>query len=202
MPFSSSVHARFAKSNFDQVWKRAWDTNLGGGLYWTTDNNSKNACVNGPGAIAACLLGDIYEDETYFEKAKQIMEWEIKWLYDPETGNVYDAMNISGGVSKWASTYNQGTFIGACTLLYKHYKDEAYLTYAGKAAEYAMSRLTKDGVLDNGEDSGNDLPGFKGILTRWLYRYAKEVESLDILTFLQNNAAVAYQNRNKDKRNL
>ena len=191
-------YARFAKSNFDQVWKRAWSNMLGGGLFWTTDNNTKNSCVNCPAAIAACLLGDVYGEEDYYNKAKQIMAWEIDVLFETDTGRVYDAININGGIGDWASTYNQGTFIGACTLLYQKTKDEAYLNYAEKAANYAMTKLVTNGVLDNGESTGNDLPGFKAILTRWLYRYAKEVESVDILYFLQRNAVVAYQNRNSD----
>lgn len=195
-------YAKYAKQNFDTVWARAWDTKLGGGLYWRVDNQTKNSCVNCPAAIAACLIGKLYDDESYFEIAKKIMDWETKWMFEPSNGRVYDAFPLKGEISKWASTYNQGTFIGACTLLYQHYRDEKYLTYADKAASFAMKNLTQDGVLHNGEgtpesDNG-DLPGFKGILTRWLYRYAKEVESLDILTFLQNNASIAYQNRNAD----
>jgi len=198
----NKTYARYAKQNFDTVWARAWDNKLGGGLYWRVDNTTKNSCVNCPAAIAACLIGKLYDDEGYFEIAKKIMDWEIKWMFEPATGRVYDAYPLVGEISKWASTYNQGTFIGACTLLYQHYKEDIYMTHADKAASFAMKSLTTDGILHNGEgnpDSGNgDLPGFKGILTRWLYRYAKEAESLDVLTFLQNNAAVAYQNRNKD----
>ena len=190
-------YIKFAKQNFDQVWRRAWDEKLGGGLYWRTDNKTKNACVNGPAAIAACLIGDYYNDNNYYDKAKQIMKWEIEVLFDANTGRVYDAIKVTGGKDAYASTYNQGTFIGACTLLYQHTKDKQYLTYAGKAANFAMGSLTDNGVII-AEDSGNDLPGFKGILTRWLYRYAKEVEDLNVLFFLQKNAAIAYQNRNKD----
>ena len=126
------------------------------------------------------------------------MSWEIEVLFDKNTGRVYDAINITEGKDSYMSSYNQGTFIGACTLLYQKTKDATYLTYAQKAAEFAMSKLTSNGVLDNGENSGNDNPGFKGIFTRWLYRYAKETKNIDILVFLQNNAAIAYQNRNKD----
>jgi len=46
-----------ARLNFDLCHARAASTNLGGGLWWKTDNRSKNACVNGPGTIAAFLLG-------------------------------------------------------------------------------------------------------------------------------------------------
>src|SRR5580698_2714257 len=56
--------------NDDCLWAciafaRGWDAVLGGGLYWTTGNRSKNACDNGPGGIAACLLGEIYGDAGY-----------------------------------------------------------------------------------------------------------------------------------------
>ena len=198
----NKLYAKYAKQNFDAVWERGWDTKLGGGLYWTTDNNTKNSCVNCPAAIAACQIGIYYNDESYFEIAKKIMAWEVKWMFEEGSGKVYDAYNVNGEINYWASTYNQGTFIGACTLLYQHYKDEVYMTYAQKAASYAMSNLTQNGILHNGEgnpsSSNGDLIGFKGILTRWLYRYAKEAESLEVLTFLQKNAETAYQNRNKD----
>jgi len=44
-----------ARTNFDLCFARAASTNLGGGLWWKTNNRSKNACVNGPGAIAAAV---------------------------------------------------------------------------------------------------------------------------------------------------
>ena len=42
-----------AKINFDNAFARAWSKDLGGGLWWRTDNRTKNACVNGPGEGAA-----------------------------------------------------------------------------------------------------------------------------------------------------
>ena len=191
-------YVKYAKANFDQVYKRAYDTKLGGGLYWSTDKKTKNSCVNCPAAIAACFIGKLYNDESYYDKAKSLMAWEIEVLFDKNTGRVYDAINITEGKDAYMSSYNQGTFIGACTLLYQKTKDATYLTYAQKAAEFGMSNLTSNGVVDNNENNGNDNPGFKGIFTRWLYRYAKETKNVEILVFLQNNAATAYQNRNKD----
>lgn len=191
---------RMAKLNYDMTYERAYSTHLGGGLFWTTDNQTKNSCVNCPGAIAACLIGEISGDESYFEKAKGLIEWELENMYVASTGQVYDSYNLRGEKNQWASTYNQGTFVGANMLLYKHYGDESYLNNAKKAADYAMRHLTTgDGIinveanLDNG-----DLPGFKGILTRWFYRFAKETNDLEILTFLQNNAAAAFNNRNSE----
>lgn len=65
-----------AKSNWDGMYARAWDTNFtGGGLWWNTDNMFKNAAVNGPAAISAGLLHSIYNDPSYLTKAQAIYAW-------------------------------------------------------------------------------------------------------------------------------
>lgn len=185
-----------ARLNFDQTYARAWSEDLGGGLWWRVDNQTKNACVNGPGAIAACLLGGSLKDESYFEKAKAIMEWERANLYEPDTGHVYDSYNIQGEKNMWASTYNQGTFIGANTLLYEHFGDEQYLNDAVMAANYAMSTMYNNGVMSN-EESGGDLPGFKGILTRWLNYLIVNHNQPQFAEWLQYNAWTAWNNRSE-----
>ncbi len=185
-----------ARLNFDQTYARAWSDDLGGGLWWRVDNQTKNACVNGPGAIAACLLGENLKDESYFEKAKSIMEWERANLYEPDTGHVYDSYNIRGEKNKWASTYNQGTFIGASTLLYEHYGDNKYLNDAIMAANYAMNTMYGSGVMNN-EEGGADLPGFKGILTRWLNYLTVNHNQPQFAEWLQYNAWTAWNNRSE-----
>src|ERR1700744_5348012 len=51
MDTGKTNYCNIAKANFDACYARAWDTTLGGGLWWTTDKTGKNACVNGPAAI-------------------------------------------------------------------------------------------------------------------------------------------------------
>src|SRR5690606_30183363 len=116
--------------NFDMVWNRAWSTALGGGLFWRTDNQSKNACVNGPGAIAACYLYQMLGDASYLTKAQQIFNWERSTLFNQTTGAVADSINLAGNVNwAWLFSYNSGTFVGAASFLYKltgnrqYYKD-------------------------------------------------------------------------------
>ena len=187
-----------AKNNFDTMWKRAYSPDVfDGGLWWKDDQKTcKNSCIQCPASIAACLIGKATGDDSYYEKAKEVMEWEFKVLFEKSTGKVYDCINTDGSYNYWASTYNQGTFVGACTLLHEKYGDQKYMDYAAKAVEYGMTKLdNKDGVL-NGEASGADLIGFKAILTRWFYRYAIYTNDLDILQWLQKNADVAYSNRN------
>lgn len=191
-------YLNLSKKNFDTMWKRAYSPDvLGGGLWWKDDQkDTKNSCIQCPASIAACLIAKGTGDDSYYEKAKELMEWEFETLFNPETGEVYDAKRTNGDFNYWCSTYNQGTFVGACILLHEKYGDQKYLDYAAKAVEYGMTELDNvNGVL-NGESSGNDLPGFKGILTRWFYRYAVYTNDLDVLQWLQHNADTAYSNRN------
>jgi predicted alpha-1,6-mannanase (GH76 family) len=97
-----------ARTNFDLCYARAASPDLGGGLWWKVDNRSKNACVNGPGAIAAYLLGQSTGEADYFTKARDLFLWERSTLFDPATGQVYDNINIRGRVARFALTYNQG----------------------------------------------------------------------------------------------
>lgn len=189
-------YLNYAKKNFDDTWSRAYSEDLGGGLWWRTDKKSKNSCINCPGSIAACLIGKVTCDPKYYKKAELVMDWETANLFEPETGRVYDCMNTEDfSVNKWASTYNQGTFIGACNLLYDYTKDEKYLKYAGKAADYTISVMYSGKVMNN-ETSGGDLIGFKGILTRWLGKFARYTDNAEIIKWLQLNAAAAWSNRN------
>ena len=106
-----------ARVNFDAVYARAWDTNFaGGGLFWKTENRSKNTCVNAPAAIAACLLWKDYGDVMYRDKANEIIDWNKKVLSDGH-GCIYDSIRTNGTIGRFSLSYNQGTFIGACNFL-------------------------------------------------------------------------------------
>jgi len=179
-----------AKLNFDLCYARAWSANLGGGLWWTKTNSSKNACVNGPAAIAAHLLFQITGDTNYLAKAKGIFEWERTTLFDPHTGAVADAISADGKIHHWASTYNQGTFIGTANFL--GYTNEARL-----AADYTMNQLCQAGMLPQYRQSG-DLGGFNGICVRWLAKFMHErgLQSR-YEAWLQQNAEAAWKARRK-----
>ncbi len=177
-----------ARANFDLCYARAASPELGGGLWWKTDNRSKNACVNGPGAIAAFLLGQATKEDTYTAKAKELFLWERATLFDATTGRVADNIQLSGRVSRMALTYNQGTFIGAANLL--GYKDDAR-----RAATFTMNQLCRDGYLPPGGESG-DGGGFNGIAVRWIARFMNEHgEQATFEPWLQKNAVAAWQAR-------
>ena len=186
-----------AVKNFDMTWERAYSDDLGGGLFWRVENQSKNVCVNCPGSIAASLIAKATGDERYYEKADLALEWTAKYMFEPECGKVYDCVGIDGRVHKWSSTYNQGTFIGANMLLFEHTGDEKYLTRARASASYVKNEMYHGGIMNN-EESGNDLPGFKGILARWLYRFALRTGETGYIDWLRMNAESACSNRNSE----
>lgn len=180
-----------ARANFDMVYDRAWDRTLGGGLYWKTDNRSKNACVNGPGGIAACLLRQIYGDPSYEAKASNIFDWERKVLFDPETGAIYDSIDATGRIHGWTSTYNQGTFIGLANFLGR-------TNDAKMAADYTRDYLTHSGILEQYEIGGNN-SGFNAIFLRWMTRFMRDHGlQHDYQSWLWDNAAAAWAVRRPD----
>jgi len=184
-----------AKYNYDKTFARSASNDLGGGLFWRVENETKNTCVNCPAAVAADYLAKATGDDGYYEKLFYCLDWEIKNMFDPETGKVYDSYNINGSKNPWSSTYNQGTFIGSCLAYYLKTGEKIYLDYAEKAADYTMNEMYKSGIMNN-EESGNDLPGFKGILARYIRRYAELADRPVYLEWLQKNADTAWDNRN------
>ena len=177
-----------AQKNFDLCYARSASPDLGGGLWWKTDNRSKNACVNRPAAIAAFLLSKATGDAAYLAKAKELFLWERATLFDPATGRVYDNIGANGRVRRMALTYNQGTFVGAAHLL--GYPEEARL-----AASFTMNQLCRDGYLPAAGENG-DSGGFNGIGVRWIARFVREHgEQAAFEPWLQKNAAAAWQAR-------
>ena len=179
-----------ARFNFDLCYARAWSTNLDGGLWWKTDNHSKNACVNGPGAIAAYLLYQILGDTNYLAKSRSLFEWERAHLFDPASGHIYDNLRDSGDISWRSFTYNQGTFVGAANFL--GYTNEARL-----ASDYTRDTLCRRGNgLLPGYGQEGDAGGFNGIGVRWIAKFMKDRGlQASYLKWLQANANAAWKNR-------
>ena len=189
-----SEYLEQARKHFKVVFDRAWSEDLGGGLFWKTENKTKNSCINCPAVIAACLLHQITGEDEYMEKALMIYKWQRENLFGT-TGAVFDAYDLTTGVNQWASTYNQGTFIGAAMLLYQYSGEESYLEDAVLAADYTVETMFSGQVM-NTEGDGKDLPGFKGILARWMGRFVRECGQEQYTDWLEKNAGTAWRNRN------
>jgi predicted alpha-1,6-mannanase (GH76 family) len=189
-----------AKEQFDKMYARAFDYTYGGGMLWYYTKTTKNACINGPSMVACCYLAQATGDSSYYNKAISLYTWSKLYLFDAATGKVNDNVDLDKKtgllkISTWSSTYNQGTYLGAATLLYKYTKEASYLLEAQKIALYIRDEMYKGKVMDN-EYNGNDLPGFKGIFARYARIYTMELNKTDLVEWLRLNATTAYSNRN------
>jgi predicted alpha-1,6-mannanase (GH76 family) len=187
----------YAKSNWDKMYARAWDTTFaGGGLWWTTDNNTKNACINGPGAIGAYLLYKATGDNAYLTKAKAIYAWERATLFDATNGSIQDRIELANGLQRGSLTYNQGTFIGAANYLLKETGTPAYFDDAKKASDFLKNGLCDAEGLPRENQITGDFANFKAIGFRWVAKFMVDNNlGSTYLPWLQYNANKAWANR-------
>ncbi|RYD20011.1 MAG: DUF1080 domain-containing protein [Verrucomicrobiaceae bacterium] len=185
-----------ATANFDVVWNRAWATSLGGGLYWKVGGTGRNACVNAPAAIAACLLYDITGNTAYLDKARSIITWMDANLVVTGSGAIDDHITPDGSRVGWRFTYNQGTYVGACSALYRITGEIGYLQNAIKATRYTRDGMCNAaGIFPNHGTSG-DGGGFNGIGIRWITRMVRDQGLWDeFYPWLKANAEAAWTMR-------
>lgn len=217
---------KIGAKNFQIVWDRGWDSALGGGLWWTTDRTSKNACVNGPGAIAATLFYRMNYGMNYLNQAIQIYTWlrshlfhssdgkvehsklgkvehsQLGKLDDPQLGKVDDHVDANGALNGWTFTYNQGTFAGAAALLHQTVGGSTYASDGRLAILWAKNNLTGEhvpGILNDEYKTGdglNDGAGFKGIFARWASKWIAVTGETEFNSWMQQNANAAWTYRN------
>lgn len=202
--FNSSNYLKYAKDNFDRMYERALEE--GGSLRWkqaTESWNGTNSCINCPATVAACYLYEMTGDEAYLEKAKSLYAVQRKILFNPSTGQVYDSGTWNStwtglnDVNQWASTYNQGTMLGAATKLYILTGEEQYKTDAQKVWEYTYNHLTNSNkIVHVCQVATGDLCGFKGILMRYVRLYGQTFGDEDVFEWMEKNAWYAFQNAN------
>ena len=191
-------YLEYARKNFKTVIDRG--TLSDGTIRWSHEEGrgeGTTSCINGPTVVAACYLAKATGDDSYYETARKIHAAQRKTMYDAGTGRVYDSPS-----SQVALTYNAGTWLGSCVMLYERYKDQEYLDDAVKSMNYVMGKDFCDNGILCWEDAktGPDLPVFRSILMRYIRKFIVELNTktdvTDALKWMQRNAEVAYQNRN------
>lgn len=188
-----------AKRNFDLIYKRAYMPEYGM-MRWAEssgDRTSSNSCIMGPSEVAACYLAMLGCGEEYYEKARDLYSKQRQYLFNPSSGQVFDCRVWStGSMNHWASTYNQGTMLGAAVMLYGHYGTALYRTDAEAIARYCRSNMCDaNGIILVCQVNDGDLCGFKGILMRYVRRFAAELGHPEYNEWIQKNALHAYNNR-------
>lgn len=189
MDTGKTNYCALAKANFDACYARGYSTNLGGGLYWQyPENASKNACVNGPGSIAAYLIYQAYGDTNYLNKATNLYSWERSVLFNSGNGAIADNIQTNGSVQGGATTYNQGTFLGAANFL-------GQTNDARLAANFTMENMTTAAILPQYGIANNN-SGFNAIFYRWLLRFMHDRGMKSVYEpWLQTNATAAWNVR-------
>lgn len=204
--FGDEEYLKVARFNFDNMYQRAAKQPHGTLIWKQSQPNplSTNSCINGPAIVAACYLGEMTGEKEYYDKALSIYDGQRQLLFDAEKGQVYDsrAWNADGsianeGFNSWASTYNQGTMLGAATMLYKYTGEKKYKQDADAVYRYTYNNLAKNKkkIISVCQTINGDLCGFKGILMRYVRRYAEDLDHPKALQWIAMNAWHAYQNR-------
>lgn len=202
----NKAYITVAKKNFDRIYTRAYIP-FTGLLRWAESSGERygtNSCINGPAEVAACYLAMGGCGEEYFEKARDLYASQRKNLTrGMATGQVWDSVvwdpetETVKSRNEWASTYNQGTMLGAACLLYLHYNDEQYMSDARKIMGYTKRELCDGyGIIRVCQDPDNpDLCGFKGILMRYVRLYVTALQQTSEKEWMLRNAMRAYCNR-------
>ena len=189
----NTMFRTIARANFDLMFARAWNP-AKGALYWTTKNTSYNSCIECPAGIASFLLSQALNDSSYLTKAQNLFAWEKANLFNASSGAVLDAVNTSGSVGTWSSTYNQGTFVGLANFL----GDTASAKLAADYTMYHIGSRTASGyriMPEYGSGSGNN-SGLNAIGLRWISRFMKDRNlQINYLEWLQANADTAWNVR-------
>lgn len=198
----TSKYLTTAKNNFNGMFQRAdcYGNDL---LQWKHGSGQgTNACINGPASVCACYLAIATADMSYYEKAKKTYLANRAQLYEfsngQPTGKVWDSYDQSSkSYNYWASTYNQGTCLGAAIMLYNYYGDEMFKKDAEAIANWTKKDLADShGIIKVCQTVRGDLCGFKGILMRYIRMYAAELGHPENYEWLANNAYHAWNNRN------
>ena len=194
-----------------------WDSTCGGGVWWSTAKNYKNAIANELDLyVNAALHNLIPGDTTYLTQA------ENEWTWFSASGMINSSNLINDGLlngtcanngqTTW--TYNQGVILEGLAELYKATGNTAYLTSAETLANASTTAATLNPVsatAPQGELSepanakGNDpanqnAPMFKGAYIRGLSELNTVIAAADDTSagpyscYLNRESAVAYLN--------
>ncbi|HLH13665.1 MAG TPA: glycoside hydrolase family 76 protein, partial [Solirubrobacteraceae bacterium] len=119
-----------------------------GGLPFSNaaSNGERNTVTTAPAAELAVLLYKDTKSVQYLQFAEKAYEWVRRCLQQP--ANLYaDHIGNKGVVEPMLWSYNQGSMIGAGTLLYQATGNSAYLWQARQTADAAMSYFTLERLL-------------------------------------------------------
>lgn len=124
----------------------------------TAENTDRNTVTNAPAAELAAQLYRVTGNAAYLQFAETAYEWVRRCLLQP-SGLYADHISPKGVVEPMLWSYNQGTMIGAGTLLYQATGNSAFLYQARQAARAALAYFTPARL-------GSEIPFFPSVYFR------------------------------------
>ena len=181
----------------------AWDNTCGGGIWWNTDRQYKNAIANelflSVAAELAARANSSSQQSTYLNWAEQEWTWfQGSGMINSENlinDGLVTATCQNNGEKTWS--YNQGVILGGLTQLNALTHNNSLLTTAQTIANAAITHLvTATGILtDTCEPNcGQDGVQFKGVFLRNLMALQAVVHDPQYTTFTENNAESIWTN--------
>ncbi len=141
-------------------WQEAPGLACEGGIPFSNalENNQRNTVTTAPAAELALQLYRATHNTGYLQFAVKAYEWVRQCLLEPNAMYA-DHIGRKGSVEQALWSYNQGSMIGAGTLLYQATGDSAYLWQARQTANAALA------YFDN-ERLGSENPFFVSVYLR------------------------------------
>jgi hypothetical protein len=170
-------------------WETSSELACPGGIPFSNEpeNDERNTVTNAPTAELGVQLYGLTGDVQYLEFAEQSYDWVRRCLLQP-SGLYADHITTRGIVNPTPWSYNQGSMIGAGTLLFQATGNSAYLYQARQTARAAMAYYTSERLR-------GELPFFVSV-------YFRNLLYLDAVTHDPPGPRVAQAYVNNAWRNL
>lgn len=182
-----------AAQNWNAVYNRGWDSNLGGGILEKQSATSKCVLSNAPFIIGGCMIYAATGDSNYLTKSQQVYTWMRGTSFNASTGQVIEGVDTSGNLTS-NNSYNHGIYLQAADALYQ---------VTGTTSYFNDAQLTVNWVVNNHtvmtEDHPNNGPFGSEEFFRGLSLFAR-VHNLwgTYYPWLKANAQASWDHRRTD----
>jgi hypothetical protein len=170
-----------------------WDTQCGGGVYWSTEKKYKASIANELFlAATAGLHNRIPGDTTYLGWANDEWNWFRGSGLINSANLISDGFNVGGcGTNTANYTYNQGVVLQGLVELSRATGNSGLLTTARAIATAGTQKFNRSGVLYEGCEPNctGDGQAFKGIFIRYLRALATAAGTTEYDGFISTTAA-------------
>ena len=111
-----------------------------GGVWWTQDPNfdTRNTVSNAPAAELGLELFELTGRRSFLGWGERFYTW-VRGCLLQQAGLFSDNVGLEGAIDPTVWIYNQGTMLGAATLLYRITRDPTYLVQAQAGAAATLA---------------------------------------------------------------